>query len=192
MKVIMRLSIVACASLFAISTVQAAMPTQPQIQAAVDAGVAKTGMSIPMAFKITSVKGCLPSQDVEGEVACLVGMSAGMRDGFTVLPMRLDGESWVGVERKSAKFPGPTPAEAQVLVRAWAKQLAESDPQAAKDPQVQEAQTVMQVKTIENCEVKRKSGYLACDAVLTVPGKADIKTDLTFAYDAKGWQYVPR
>lgn len=189
----MRLSTLAIATLFAATAAQAAtMPTQPQIQAAVDAGVAKTRMSIPMAFKITSVKGCLPSQEVEGEVACLVGMSAGMRDGFTVLPMRLEGENWIGVERKNASFPGPAPAEAQVLVRAWANELAASNPQAAEDPQVKEAQTVMEVKSIEHCEVKRQTGYLACDAALSVPGKADIKTELTFVYDAKGWQYVPR
>lgn len=191
----MRLSLFAFALFAATATTAAqaaAMPTQQQIQAAVDAGVARTGTPFPMAFKITSVKGCLPSQEVAGEVACLVGMSAGMRDGFTVLPLRQDGDNWVGVERKNARFPGPAPLEAQALIRAWAGKLAASDPQAAKDPQVQEAQTVMQVKTIEQCEVKRKSGYLACDAVLVVPGKPDISTDLQFAYEDGAWQYVPR
>lgn len=189
----MRLTYFAIATLFATSAVQAAtMPTQQQIQAAVDAGVAKTGGAIPIAFKVTSLKGCLPSPEVDGETVCLVGMSAGMRDGFTVLPLRLEGERWVGVERKNARFPGPAPLEAQALIRDWANKLAASDPQAAKDPQVQEAQTVMQVKAIEQCEVKRKSGYLACNAVLTVPGKPDISTDLQFAYEDGAWQYVPR
>ncbi|KAB8042745.1 hypothetical protein [Janthinobacterium aquaticum] len=189
----MRLSLLAFATLFAASAVHGAtMPTQQQIQAAVDAGVAKTGGTIPMAFKITSLKGCLPSQEVDGEVACLVGMSAGMRDGFTVLPLRQNGGNWIGVERKKAKFPGPAPEVAQTLIRDWANKLAASDPQAAKDPQVQEAQTVMQVKTIEQCEVKRQSGYVACNAVLTVPGKPDISTDLQFVYEDAAWQYVPR
>lgn len=192
----MHISAFALASVLASSAAQAASsvpaPTQQQIQAAFDAAVASKPRTLPISFKITSLKGCLPSPEVEGETVCLVGLSVGLREGFVAVPLRQEGERWIGLERKKPEFPGPTPAEAQALIRDWASKLAESDPQAAKDPQVQEAQTVMQVKAIERCEVKRKSGYLACDTVLAVPGKDDISTELTFAFEEQGWQYVPR
>lgn len=186
------------AALFATLPAHAApMPTQEQIHAAVQAGVAKTQAktqsSMPIAVKVTSVLGCQDSQEVQGEVVCLVSMSAGMRDGFMVLPLRNDGGTWVGVERKHAKFAGPSPAEAQAMIRAWAKEEVARDPEAAKDAQMQEAQTTMQVKAINECEVKRKTGYLACDTVLSVPSRPDdIKTELTFMLESTGWRYVPR
>ncbi|MFZ4878749.1 hypothetical protein ACL9RI_26995 [Janthinobacterium sp. Mn2066] len=173
----------------------APMPTQEQINAAVQAGVAKQKSSVPIPVKVTSLQGCqqAPEPEFKGETVCLVGMSAGMRDGFTVLPLRQEGDSWVGVERKHAQFPGPAPAEAQALIRAWAKQEVANNPELAKDRQMQEAQTTMQVKAIHDCEVKRSSGYLQCDTVLSVPGRPDdIKTELTFALEAGGWRYVPR
>nr|WP_314629273.1 hypothetical protein [uncultured Janthinobacterium sp.] len=175
----------------------AAMPTLEQIHAAVQAGVAKTQAktrsSIPMAVKVTSLAGCQDSQEVPGEVVCLVGMSAGMRDGFAVLPLRSENGSWVGVERKHAKFAGPSPAEAQAMMRAWARDEVARDPEAAKDPQMQEALTTMQVTAINECEVKRQTGYLVCDTVLSVPSRPDgIKTEFTFKLDNAAWQYVPR
>ena len=170
----------------------AATPTQEQIQAAVDAGVAKTQSSMPIAVKVTSLSGCRPSPEVKEETVCLVGMSAGMRDGFMVLPLRQEGGNWVGVERKNAQFPGPAPAEAMALIRAWAKEEMARDPEAAKDKQLQEAATTMQVKSLAHCEVKRKTGYLACDTVLSVPGRDDIKTEFTFMLESTGWRYVPR
>lgn len=191
----MRLTIFAFAfaTLFSAGAVQAAAtPTQQQIQAAVDAGVAKTRSSVPMSVKVTSVSGCVPSPEVQDETVCLVGMSAGMRDGYTVLPLRQEGGNWVGVERKNAHFPGPSPAEATALIRAWAKDEMARDPEAAKDKQLQEAATTMQVKSLANCEVKRKTGYLLCDTVLRVPDRDDIKTEFTFMLESTGWRYVPR
>lgn len=192
----MRLTIFAFAfaTLFSAGTVQAAAtPTQQQIQAAVDAGVAKTPSSMPMSVKVTSVSGCVPSPEVQDETVCLVGMSAGMRDGYTVLPLRQEGGSWVGVERKNAQFPGPAPAEAMALVRAWAKDEMAKNAEAAKDKQLQEAATTMQIKSLDNCEVKRKTGYLVCDTVLSTPSQAsDIKTEFTFMLDNGAWRYVPR
>ena len=182
----------AFATLFSAGLVYAATPTQQQIQAAVDAGVAKTQSSVPMAVKVTSVSGCLPSPEVQAETVCLVGMSAGMRDGYTVLPLRQEGGNWVGVERKNAQFPGPSTAEATALLRAWAKEEMARDPEAAKDKQLQEAATTMQVKSLANCDVKRKTGYLACDTVLSVPDRDDIKTEFMFMLASTGWRYVPR
>lgn len=173
----------------------AAMPTQEQINAAVQAGVAKQKTSVPIPVKVTSLLGCQDTQETEfkGEVVCLVGMSAGMRDGFAVLPLRQDGDNWVGVERKHAQFAGPAPAEAQALIRAWAKQEVANNPELAKDQQMQEAQTTMQVKAINACDVGRKTGYLECATVLSVPGRPDdIKTELKFALEKAGWRYVPR
>ena len=171
----------------------ATTPTQEQIQAAVDAGVAKTKSSMPIAVKVTSLSGCLPSPEVKEETVCLVGMSAGMRDGFTVLPLRQDNGQWVGVERRNAQFPGPAPAEAMALVRAWATDYMARDPEAAKDKQLQEAATTMQIKSLANCEVKRKTGYLTCDTVLTTPSQAsDIKTEFTYMLENGAWRYVPR
>lgn len=115
-----------------------------------------------------------------------------MRDGYVVLPLRQDGAEWIGVERKHAQYPGPTPAEAQALIRAWATELAAADPEAAKDEQIQQAMTTLQVKAVDNCEVIRKSGILHCEATLSLPAKPAIKTDLKFALDGKGWRYVPR
>lgn len=186
------------ATLFAILPAHAAsMPTLEQIHAAVQAGVAKTQASIrssvPIAVKVTSVQGCQDSLEVPGEVVCLVGMSAGMRDGFAVLPLRSENGTWVGVERKHAKFAGPSPAEAQAMIRAWAREEVARDPEAAKDVQMQEAQTTMQVKAINECEVKRQTGYLVCDTELSVPSRPDgIKTELTFKLESAGWRYVPR
>ena len=183
----------AFATLFSASAVHAAAtPTQQQIQAAVDAGVAKTQSSMPMAVKVTSVSGCVPSPEVQDETVCLVGMSAGMRDGYTVLPLRQEGGNWVGVERKNAQFPGPSTAEVTALIRAWAKDEMARDPEAAKDKQLQEAATTMQVKSLANCEVKRKTGYLACDTVLSVPDRDDIRTEFKFMLESTGWRYVPR
>ena len=192
----MRLTIFAFAfaTLFSAGAVDAATnPTQEQIQAAVDAGVAKTQSSMPMSVKVTSVSGCLPSPEVKEETVCLVGMSAGMRDGYTVLPLRQEGGNWVGVERKNAQFPGPAPAEAMALVRAWAKDEMAKNPEAAKDKQLQEAATTMQMKSLANCEVKRKTGYLVCDTVLSTPSQAaEIKTEFTYMLESTGWRYVPR
>ena len=186
------------AALFAALPVHAAtMPTLEQIQAAVQAGVAKTQAktqsSMPFAVKVKSLQGCQDSLEVPGEVVCLVAMSAGMRDGFNVLPLRKEGDTWVGVERKHAKFAGPSPAEAQAMIRAWAKEEVARNPDAAKDVQMQEAQSTMQVKAVNECEVKRKTGYLVCDTELSVPSRPDgIKTELTFMLDSGNWRYVPR
>ncbi|MEG2034030.1 MAG: hypothetical protein RR376_25540, partial [Janthinobacterium sp.] len=171
----------------------ATMPSQEQIQAAVDAGVAKTKSSVPMAVKVTSLAGCQPSPEVKEETVCLVGMSAGMRDGFMVLPLRNDNGTWVGVERKDARFAGPSPAEAQAMIRAWARDEMAKDPEAAKDVQMQEAQSTMQVKAVNECDVKRKTGYLVCNTELSVPSRPEaIKTELTFMLENAGWRYVPR
>ncbi|KAB8059136.1 hypothetical protein GCN74_13765 [Janthinobacterium sp. FT14W] len=188
------------AALFAILPAQAAStPTLEQIHAAVQAGVAKTqakmqsNVTVPIAVKVTSLAGCQDSQEVPGEVVCLVAMSAGMRDAFMVLPLRNENGTWVGVERKNAKFAGPSPAEAQAMIRAWAKEEVARNPEAAKDVQMQEAQSTMQVKAINDCEVKRKTGYLVCDTELSVPSRPDgIKTELTFMLESAGWRYVPR
>lgn len=196
----MRLTSIAltAAALFAALPAQAStMPTLEQIRTAVQAGVAKTQAkmqsSMPFAIKVTSLQGCQQSQEVPGEVVCLVGMSAGMRDAFNVLPLRDDGGTWVGVERKDAKFAGPSPAEAQAMIRAWAKEEVARNPEAAKDVQMQEAQSTMQVTAVNECEVKRKTGYLVCDTQLSVPSRPEgIKTELTFMLENAGWRYVPR
>ncbi|MGK5052612.1 hypothetical protein [Janthinobacterium sp. RB2P8] len=188
------------AALFAALPAHAAtMPTLEHIQAAVQAGVAKTqarmqsAMPVPIAVKVTSLAGCQESQEVQGEVVCLVNMSAGMRDAFMVLPLRNDGGTWIGVERKHAKFAGPSPAEAQTMIRAWAKEEVARDPEAAKDVQMQEAQSTMQVKAVNECDVKRKTGYLVCDTELSVPSRPEgIKTELTFILENANWRYVPR
>lgn len=198
----MRLTTLAltAAALFAALPAQAAtMPTLEHIQAAVQAGVAKTqarmqsSIPVPIPVKATSLQGCQESQEVQGEVVCLVGMSAGMRDGFMVLPLRNDNGTWVGVERKDAKFAGPSPAEAQAMIRAWAKEEVARNPEAAKDVQMQEAQSTMQVKAVNECDVQRKTGYLVCDTELSVPSRPEgIKTELTFMLENAGWRYVPR
>ena len=196
----MRLTSIAltAAALFAALPAHAAtMPTLEQIHAAVQAGVAKTQAktqsSMPFVIKVTSLAGCQESQEVPGEVVCLVGMSAGMRDGFNVLPLRNEGGTWVGVERKNAKFAGPSPAEAQAMIRAWAKEEVARNPEAAKDVQMQEAQSTMQVKAVNECDVKRKTGYLVCDTELSVPSRPEaIKTELTFMLESGNWRYVPR
>ena len=192
----MRLTIfaLAFATVFSAGAVHAATtPTQEQIQAAVDAGVAKTQSSMPIAVKVTSLSGCLPSPEVKEETVCLVGMSAGMRDGFMVLPLRQEGGNWVGVERKNAQFPGPAPAEAMALIRAWAKEEMARDPEAAKDKQMQEAATTMQIKSLNDCDVARKTGYLVCETVLTTPGQSsDIKAQFSYAFENGAWRYIPR
>ncbi|OEZ95705.1 hypothetical protein JAB9_30300 [Janthinobacterium sp. HH107] len=198
----MRLTTLAltAAALFAALPAQAAtMPTLEHIQAAVQAGVTKTqarmqsSIPVPIPVKATSLQGCQDSQEVPGEVVCLIGMSAGMRDGFMVLPLRNDNGTWVGVERKDAKFAGPSPAEAQAMIRAWAKEEVARNPEAAKDVQMQEAQSTMQVKAVNECDVKRKTGYLVCDTQLSVPSRPEgIKTELTFMLENAGWRYVPR
>ncbi|MDN2678248.1 hypothetical protein [Janthinobacterium sp. SUN033] len=188
------------AALFATLPAQAAtMPTLEQIHAAVQVGVAKTRakmqstVTVPIAVKVTSLTGCQDSQEVPGEVVCLVAMSAGMRDAFMVLPLRNENGTWVGVERKDAKFAGPSPAEAQAMIRAWAKEEVARNTEAAKDVQMQEAQSTMQVKAINECEVKRKTGYLVCDTELSVPSRPEgIKTELTFMLENANWRYVPR
>lgn len=195
----MRLTIFALtlATTFAAATAQAAdtaaAPTREQIQAAVDAGVAKTKSSVPMAVKVTSLAGCQPSPEVKEETVCLVGMSAGMRDGFMVLPLRQDAGVWVGVERKNAQFPAPAPAEAMALIRAWARDEMAKDPEAAKDKQMQEAATTMQIKSLNDCDVARKTGYLVCETVLTTPGQSsDIKAQFSYAFENGAWRYIPR
>ncbi|WP_219116226.1 hypothetical protein [Janthinobacterium sp. UMAB-56] len=186
------------AVLFAALPAQAStMPTLEQIHAAVQAGVAKTQArtqsSMPFAIKVTSLQGCQDSLEVPGEVVCLVRMSAGMRDGFNVLPLRKEGDTWVGVERKRAKFAGPSPAEAQAMVRAWAKEEVARNPELAKDAQMQDAQSTMQVTAMNECEVRRSTGYVACDAMLSMPSRPEgIKTELTFMLESAGWRYVPR
>ena len=191
------LALTAAALFAALPAHAASMPTLEQIHAAVQAGVAmtqaKTQSRMPFVIKVTSLAGCQESQEVPGEVVCLVGMSAGMRDAFNVLPLRNEGGTWVGVERKNAKFAGPLPAEAQAMIRAWAKDEVARDPDAAKDVQMQEAQSTMQVKAVNECEVKRKTGYLVCDTELSVPSRPEgIKTELTFMLDSGNWRYVPR
>ena len=191
------LALTAAALCAALPAHAATMPTLEQIHAAVQAGVArtqaKTQSAMPFAVKVTSLQGCQDSLEVPGEVVCLVAMSAGMRDGFNVLPLRKEGDTWVGVERKNAKFAGPLPAEAQAMIRAWAKDEVARNPDAAKDVQMQEAQSTMQVKAVNACDVKRKTGYLVCDTELSVPSRPEgIKTELTFMLENASWRYVPR
>lgn len=191
------LTLTAAALFAALPAHAASMPTLEHIQAAVQAGVARTQAkmqsAMPFAVKVTSLQGCQDSQEVPGEVVCLVAMSAGMRDGFNVLPLRKEGDTWVGVERKNAKFAGPSPAEAQAMIRAWAKEEVARNPDAAKDVQMQEAQSTMQVKAVNECDVKRKTGYLVCDTELSVPSRPEgIKTELTFMLENASWRYVPR
>ena len=191
------LALTAAALFAALPAHAATMPTLEQIHAAVQAGVARTQARTQSAMlfsvKVTSLQGCQDSLEVPGEVVCLVAMSAGMRDGFNVLPLRKEGDTWVGVERKNAKFAGPLPAEAQAMIRAWAKDEVARNPDAAKDVQMQEAQSTMQVKAVNECDVKRKTGYLVCDTELSVPSRPEaIKTELTFMLENGGWRYVPR
>ncbi|WP_426089008.1 hypothetical protein [Janthinobacterium sp. PSPC1-1] len=191
------LALTAAALFAALPAHAATMPTLEQIHAAVQAGVARTQArtqsAMPFAVKVTSLQGCQDSLEVPGEVVCLVAMSAGMRDGFNVLPLRKEGDTWVGVERKNARFAGPSPAEAQAMIRAWAKDEVARNPDAAKDVQMQEAQSTMQVKAVNECDVKRKTGYLVCDTELSVPSRPEgIKTELTFMLENAGWRYVPR
>ncbi|WP_219134736.1 hypothetical protein [Janthinobacterium sp. UMAB-60] len=196
----MRLTFLAltAAALFAALPAHAdTMPTLEQIDAAVQAGVArtqaKTQSSMPFAVKVKSLQGCQDSLEVPGEVVCLVAMSAGMRDGFNVLPLRKEGDIWVGVERKHAKFAGPSPAEAQAMARAWVKEEAAGNPQLAKDLQMVEAEASLQVKAINECEVRRSTGYLVCDTEVSLPSRPQgFKTDLTFMLDSGNWRYVPR
>lgn len=187
-------SILSLASVFSAAAAHAAdAPTQPQLQALVDAGVAKNASPIPMAFRVTSVKGCLPSPEVAQETVCLVGMSAGMRDGYMVLPLRQENGAWVAVERKDARFPGPAPAEALAMLRSWAREEMAKDPAAANDRQMQEAATSMQIASIGACEVARKTGQLDCDVVLAVPGQASkIDAKFSYAFENGGWRYLPR
>lgn len=186
------------AALFAALPAHAAtMPTLEQIQAAVQAGVAKTQAmtqsSMPIAVKVKSLQGCQDSLEVPGEVVCLVAMSAGMRDGFNVLPLRKEGDTWVGVERKHAKFAGPSPAEAQAMARAWVKEEAARSPEVAKDLQMAEAEASLQVKAINECEVRRSTGYLVCDTEVSLPSRPQgFKTELTFMLESGNWRYVPR
>ncbi|MGK5016300.1 hypothetical protein [Janthinobacterium sp. HLS12-2] len=193
------LALTAAALFAALPAHAAAMPTLEQIHAAVQAGVAKTqakmqsAMPVPIAVKVKSLQGCQDSLEVPGEVVCLVGMSAGMRDGFNVLPLRNEGDTWVGVERKNAKFAGPSPAEAQAMIRAWAKEEVARNPEAAKDVQMQEAQSTMQVKVVNECDVQRKTGYLVCDTELSLPSRPQgFNTELTFMLESGNWRYVPR
>ncbi|MET0264186.1 MAG: hypothetical protein ABW202_01095 [Duganella sp.] len=185
-------------ALLAISPAHAAStPTKEQIQTAIDtameAAMAKSSSGVPpMPARITSLVSCRPSQEKPEEVACLVGMSAGMRDGYTVLPLRLDGANWVGVERKGAQFPAPTPAEAQAAMRAAAEQMVAANPDMAKDKEVQITRTTLQVKTIKDCEVERKSGHFQCSTTLSIPEQKDINTELKFAVDGAGWKFLPR
>jgi hypothetical protein len=110
---------------------------------------------VPIAVKVTSVQGCQDSLEVPGEVVCLVGMSAGMRDGFAV--PRCAARMARG-SASSASTRGRTVAGrgASHDTRVGREEVAR-DPEAAKDVQMQEAQTTMQVKAINECEVKRQT-----------------------------------
>ena len=131
------------------------------------------------------------SPEVEQETVCLVGMSAGMRDGFLVLPLRQEGAVWVGVERKDAQFPGPTPDQAKAALSAYAAEVVAAEPATANDPQIK-ALPDTAVKTVERCQVERKTGNLLCSATLAVPGKGDVNSDMRFVLDSKGWRLLPR
>lgn len=190
----MRLSsaLLITAALTAFPAVHAAdYPTVQQIQAAVDAGIAKSASPIPISLRITSLRGCRQSAQVQEETVCLVGMSSGMRDGYAVLPLRQDGDVWTGVQRKGAEFPGPTPDEAKAAMNTWAEHELATNPGAAKDAQIKAVPTIG-VKAVELCEVARKTGYLECEATLTIPGQADVKTDFKFELDRAEWRFVPR
>lgn len=179
-------------ALFATLPIHAfAAPTIEQIQAAADAGMAKSSSPIPLSLRITSVRGCRPSPEVPAETVCLVGMSAGMRDGFTVLPLRQDAGTWTGVERKHAVFPGPTPDQAKAAMHAWAEHELATNAAAANDEQLKAAPG-MGVQAVDDCEVERKTGYLQCDTTLTIPGRANVKTDFRFELDGADWRFVPR
>ncbi|OBV40968.1 hypothetical protein [Janthinobacterium psychrotolerans] len=182
------------ATVFSFSAAQAAAtPTLEQIHAAVAAGVAKTKSSVPIAVKVNSLSGCQPSPEVQGETVCLVGMSAGMNEGYTVLPLRQENGLWAGVERRDARFPGPQPAEAVALLRTWAKAEMAKDPEAAQDKQMNEAATTMDITSIDDCQVMRKTGLVRCDVVLTVPGQAiKISAKMSYAFENGKWRYVLR
>jgi len=187
------------AALFAISSAHAAStPTKAQIQSAIDKGIAatqaKSTSSVPMPLAITvfDVVGCKPSPAVQTEVVCLIGMSTSRRDAYRALALRQDGDTWVGVERKDAAFPPPTPAEAQQAIRTWAEELAAKDPEAAKDAQVQEARTTMTIKALQHCDVERKTGYLVCDTVMSIPGKDDVSSELKYALEGDVWKFAQR
>jgi len=187
------------AALFAISPAYAAnTPTQAQIQAAIDKGIAATqakstsSMPMPFAINVFKLVGCKPSAAAQGEVVCLLGLSSSQRDAYRVLALRQEGDTWVGVERKDAVFPPPTPAEAQQAIRTWAEKLVLEDPEAAKDAQVQEARTTMTIKALEHCDVERKTGYIVCDTVMSIPGKSDVNSELKYSLEGDVWKFAQR
>jgi len=187
------------AALFAISSAHAAStPTKDQIQSAIDKGIAATqakstsSMPMPFAITVTDLVGCKPSPAVEGEVVCLLGLSSSQRDAYRALALRQEGDAWVGVERKDAAFPPPTPAEAQAAIRTWAEELAVTDANAAKDAQVQEARTTMTIKAVEHCDVEGKTGYLVCHTVMSIPGKNDVSSQLKYALKGDVWTFAQR
>lgn len=167
------------------------LPDQQQIQAAVDAGIAKRPMPMPLTMRVTSVLGCQPSPEVPEEVVCLIGMSAGLRDGYLTVALRQENGVWSGVERKQPQYPGPTPEQAQALMRGWAQQQIATDAEAAKDQQLQLAATTMQIKELSDCDVERQSGHLQCEVKLSVPDHADIDARFKFALEAGAWRFLP-
>lgn len=166
----------------------AAVPTAEQIQAAVNAGVAKSTSSVPVSIRIESVVGCRASPEVQEETVCLVGMSAGMREGFAVLPLRLDGATWTGVERTNAQFPGPTPDQAKAALTAWAADQVAARPELANDEQIRALPDLV-VKSVERCKVERSNGHLHCATTIAPPGKEDVKQQMKFVLDSGVWHF---
>ena len=157
-----------------------------------EAKIAKLSSSAPMPLAITivSLLGCKPSPEVKEEVVCLVGMSTSRRDAYKVAPLRLDGDTWVSVERKDAIFPGPTPAQAQAAMRAWAEDVSAKDPEAVKDKHIQEARTTLKVLAVDHCGIRSKTGQIMCEVILSFPDNRTVDTDMNFALEGGGWKFV--
>ncbi len=142
-------------------------------------------------IKAYTVKGCLPPSG--GEIVCIVGVQAGRREGFRALAFRDNPEPWVLARRETPAVNGPDAAQATALMREFLRNELKEGLSGEHATELTALSSSLVIKQLNDCEVSRGSGNLACDAVVSMGGEPDKRvTGFAFALERSGWRFVPR
>ncbi|MGE8368208.1 hypothetical protein [Cupriavidus sp.] len=147
--------------------------------------------SLVASIKAHAVKGCLPAS--AGEIVCIVGVRAGLRDGYRALAFRDNPEPWVLVRRETPDVNGPDAAQATAAMREFARAELKKNPAGEHAAELTSMAESLVVKQLNHCGLSRDSGNLGCDAMISVGGAPEKRvTGFAFALEPAGWRFLPR
>lgn len=160
-----------------------------------DPAAAERARSLPVAalaasFKAHTVKGCLPASG--GEIVCIVGIKAGLRDGYRAVAFRDNPEPWVLARREVPDVNGPDATQATAAMREFAREELKKNPSAEDAAELTSMMQSLVVKQLHNCSLRRNDGNLGCEAVISTDGQPEKRVSgFGFALEGSSWRFVP-